>query len=396
VKEDNQKDNRDSGELLRNSAWQIINSALQAVDPAQAVHNYFSARPEMVTRIQATPGRVLVVGAGKASAPMAMAISEIFGDRIDEGIVIVKYGHILARQIPGIEIVEAGHPVPDEAGVDATGRIAALTATAGSDDFVLCLISGGGSALLTLPADDLSLADLQTTTQLLLAAGCSIDLVNTVRRHISAVKGGQLARQVAPAQMLNLILSDVVGDPLPAIASGPTVPDPTTFADAWDVVLRYQLAERLPAAVSHYLQAGLEGKVPDTPVGNDSVFKRVENVIIGSNRIAAQAAVAAAQTIGFDTRLLTTFLEGEAREVGRVVAGLAKGIVKDEAGLQRPACLVLGGETTVTLTGNGKGGRNQEMALAVSLALDGWPGVLVICLGTDGNDGPTDAGRCLC
>jgi glycerate 2-kinase len=384
-------EHQNSEKQLRESAWTIINAALQAVNPAQAVRNYFSTRPDIVARINTVAGRVLVIGAGKASAPMAQAVYELFGDRIEQGVVVVKYGHTLEKEIPNIEIVEAGHPVPDAAGAQATRRIVALAASATPNDFVLCLISGGGSALLTLPVEGVSLGDLQVTTQTLLAAGCSIDAVNTMRRHLSAVKGGQLARQTAPAPMLNLILSDVVGDPLEAIASGPTVPDPTTFADAWYLVKRYQLVGRLPEVVAQRLQAGAHGQIPDTPGRDDPVFDQVTNVVVGSNRIAAQAAVIAAQANGFDARLLTTFVEGEAREVGRVVAGLAKGIVREETGMHHPACLVMGGETTVTLTGTGTGGRNQEMALSVAMALDGWPGVLVVCLGTDGNDGPTDA-----
>jgi hydroxypyruvate reductase len=259
------------------------------------------------------------------------------------------------------------------------------------DDIVLCLISGGGSALLTLPVAPLTLADLQITTQALLAAGATINQVNTIRKHLSRVKGGGLARLAAPATVYSLILSDVVGDPLEVIASGPTVPDPTTYADAWAVVEQYQLQTDLPPTVIKHLQAGLSGHTPDTPKPGDSMFKRVHNVIVGSNRLAAQAAVAAAKNAGFEAALLSTFIEGEAREVGQVVAGLAKGLARSEGPIPRPACLVMGGETTVTLRGSGQGGRNQEMALAAAIALIGWPNVLVTCLGTDGSDGPTDA-----
>jgi hydroxypyruvate reductase len=195
----------------------------------------------------------------------------------------------------------------------------------------------------------------------------------------------------APARVHTFILSDVVGDPLPVIASGPTVPDPSTFAEAWHIVEQYQLQATLPEPVRQRLQNGRSGAIPDTPKPGDSIFERVNNAIIGSNRIAARAAVEAAQQAGFDSQLLSTFVEGEAREVGKVLAGLAKGLLRDEGSLKRPACLVLGGETTVTLKGNGKGGRNQEMALAAALALAGWDDTLIVCLGTDGTDGPTDA-----
>jgi hydroxypyruvate reductase len=376
---------------LRHVARQMIRAALQAVDPAAAVKNYFVAHPEVVRQITDTPGRVLVVGAGKAGAPMAQAVAEIFGGRIDAGGVIVKYGHVGAMPLSRIEIAEAGHPVPDDAGLTATRRLADLLAQTTAQDAVICLISGGGSALLTLPAPGLTLADLQSTTQGLLAAGSTINEINTIRKHLSAIKGGGLARLAAPARVHTLILSDVVGDPLPIIASGPTAPDPSTFAEAWAVVSHYHLEQSLPQPVLDRLQAGRAGVIADTPKPGDPLFERVENVIIGSNRLAGWAAVQAAAQAGFNAHLLSSFIEGEAREVARVVAGLAKGLARDEATLPRPGCWVLGGETTVTLKGNGVGGRNQELALAAAIALAGWPNALVVCLGTDGNDGPTNA-----
>ncbi|MEW5959632.1 MAG: glycerate kinase [Chloroflexota bacterium] len=382
----------------RQLAWHLIQAALKAVDPAAAVKNYCHAHPQLVDRIKATSGRMFVIGAGKAGAPMALAAAEIFGDKIAGGRVVVKYGHGLPppagealRQAANIEIVEAGHPVPDEAGLEASRQIVRLLADVGQDDTVICLISGGGSALLTLPAGDLTVGDLQATTQSLLAAGATINEINTIRKHLSAVKGGRLAELAAPANVYTLILSDVVGDPLDVIASGPTVPDSTTFAEAWRLVELYRLQERLPQAVIRRLQAGLAAELPDTPKAGNPIFERVHNAVVASNRIAARAAVAAAQAAGLQAQLLTTFIEGEAREVGKVLAGLAKGLIRDEAPLKRPACLVLGGETTVTLKGNGQGGRNQEMALAAAIALQGWDDVAVVCLGTDGSDGPTDA-----
>ena len=378
---------------LKKIAWKIINDALLAVDPSIAVKNYFGANPAVVEQIKATPGHVFVVGAGKAGAPMSAAVMEIFGEKITAGRVIVKYDHLGDEGISlgAIKLIEAGHPVPDEAGLAGAREIAQLLSQTTEQDAVICLFSGGGSALLTLPAEGLTLADLQATTQALLSAGATINQVNTIRKHLSAVKGGGIARLAAPASVYTLILSDVVGDPLEVIASGPTVPDPTTFADVWGLIEQFELQDTLPQAVTQRLQAGLNGDLPDTPKSGNSIFKRVSNTIIGSNRIAAQAAVESAQAAGFNAQLLTTFIEGEAREVGRVVAGLAKGMARDEGTLKRPACLVLGGETTVTLKGNGKGGRNQEMALSAAVALAGWENLLVVCLGTDGTDGPNDA-----
>ncbi len=377
--------------MYSQTAQKIIDNALAAVDPAAAVKNYFNTHPYLVDKIKASSGKLFVVGAGKAGTPMGVAIGEIFGNRIAEGQIIVKYDHVGEVSPEKIKIREASHPIPDTAGLVAAQEIVTLLAQTTAADTVICLISGGASALLTLPAKELNLTDLQLTTEALLAAGGTINEVNTIRKHLSGIKGGQLALRAAPATVYTLILSDVVGDPLAVIGSGPTVPDPTTFADAWHIIEQYQLQTHLPLSVIKRLQFGLSGQMPDTPKPGDALFEKVSNVIIGSNRIAAQAAVEAAQAAGFESQLLSTFIEGEAREVGRVMAGLAKGLHRNEGSLQCPACLVVGGETTVTLKGKGKGGRNQEMALSAAIALAGWDDILIICLGTDGTDGPTDA-----
>jgi hydroxypyruvate reductase len=377
----------------REIAWQLIQAALKAVDPAVAVKNYFEAHPELEAHLKARPGRLIVVGAGKASAPMAVAVAEIFGEQIAAGHIIVKYGYLPTDLPPTarIKFSEAGHPIPDQAGLTATQEIVRLLAGTNEDDTVLCLISGGGSALLSLPCEGITLDDLQTTTASLLAAGAAINEVNPIRKHLSQVKGGSLARLAAPASLYALVLSDVVGDPLPIIASGPTLPDPSTFAQVWTIVEQYQLQAKLPQAVMARLQAGVVGTIPETPKPDDPTFQQVHNAIIGSNRIAAQAAVNVAHSLGFAAYMLSTFIEGEAREVAKVVAGLAKGLASGESTLPRPACLVLGGETTVTLRGKGQGGRNQELALAAAVALEGWSNIFVTSLGTDGSDGPTDA-----
>jgi hydroxypyruvate reductase len=393
----------------RELAWQIIHAALDAVEPGAAVRRHLRLVNGRLT-IRGLHGveqtydldrfdRALVVGGGKAGAPMAAAVNEVLGPWLAEGVVVVKHEHVLddPTATGSVEIVEAGHPVPDEAGLQGAGRIADLLRSTTSRDLVLCLISGGGSALMTSPVLGISLADLQTLTQVLLGCGATINEINTIRKHISQLKGGQLAQLASPSPVVSLILSDVVGDPLEVIASGPTVPDPTTFSDAWSILERYGVLDDVPASVTRHLDAGLKGVIPDTPKPSDPVFDDVQNVIVGSNQLAAKAAAEEAQRLGFNTILLTTFLEGEAREVAKAIAGLAKGLVRGETiyptdrTLSQPACLILGGETTVTLQGDGKGGRNQEMALAAALSLADWEGILITFLATDGTDGPTDA-----
>ena len=402
----------------RDHAWRIMRAALQAVEPGAAVRRHLRRDGQYLTAVvpcfrKGVVGavmkdgvvydlsrfeRVFVVGGGKAGAPMAAATASLLGERLTGGIVIVKIGHVgdVAGNGP-IEIVEAGHPVPDEAGLRGAGRMAELLRQTTARDLVICLISGGGSALMTLPVSGVSLAALQALTRSLLACGATINEINTIRKHLSQLKGGQLARLAAPSPLVSLILSDVVGDPLDVIASGPTAPDATKFADAWSVLVRHGVADTVAQSISTHLRAGMLGAVAETPGPDDAIFERVCNVVIGSNLLAARAAADAAHQLGYRTMLLTTFLEGEAREAGKVVAGLAQGVARGETTyppnitLKSPACLILGGETTVTLRGDGKGGRNQEMALAVAMALDGRPNVLAACLATDGSDGPTDA-----
>ncbi len=405
----------------RDDIIRILEAALRAVDPSEAVRNHLSvAQKTLRVGAQDYPlgeiERILVVGGGKAGVPMAAAVYSVLGDRITAGAINVKYGHTAGAggwsvrfghsgevttppavaDLGPIRITEAGHPVPDAAGLAGAERIVALLDGLTPRDLVLVLISGGGSALLPLPAEGISLADYQALTGVLLRCGADITEINAVRKHCSRLQGGQMARLAWPAQVATLILSDVVGTPLDAIASGPTVPDRSTFADAWAVLERYAIVDQVPASVRAHLQRGVAGLIPDTPKAGDPLFGRVNNVVIGDNRIAGQAAVAEARRLGMQSLLLTTFIQGEAREIGRAVAGLAQGIATGQSSISPPACLVLGGETTVTLRGNGLGGRNQELALAAAIALDGYPlppgiQVAVVSLGTDGTDGPTDA-----
>lgn len=372
----------------------IMAAALAAVDPYQAVRaRLHRAADELWIDGQMVDlnrfRRILVVGAGKAGAPMARAVEDVLGAAISAGLVVVKTEH--TAPTAHVEIVEAAHPIPSQAGLDAGRRMLALLEDAGADDLVIVLLSGGGSALLEAPAG-LTLADLQATTDALLACGATINEINCLRKHLSLVKGGQLARAASPSTLVTLVLSDVVGSPLDVIASGPTVPDRSTWEDAWAVVTRYDLAQRLPTAARTRLQAGMRGELPDTPKPDDPLFSRTRAVIVGDNRVAAEAACRRATELGYHPLLLTTFVEGEAREVAKVVAALAKEVRSSGQPVPPPACLILGGETTVTLGAQpGHGGRNQELALAAALALAGLPGVTVAALATDGSDGPTDS-----
>lgn len=385
----------------RDVAWRMIRAALAAVEPGEAVRRFVQRDGDVLAVGDqhydlGDYGRVRIIGAGKASAPMAQALAQILDDRLTDGLVIVKYGHVLpAGQTAGpVEIVEAGHPVPDEAGLRQTRRLIDFLEDSSTRDLVFCLVSGGGSALLTQPVEAISLDHLQRLTSLLLASGAAIGEMNIVRKHLSRVKGGRLAQLAAPATLVSLVLSDVIGDPLDIIASGPTVPDPSTFADALAILRKYHLAggpDSVLEPIFRYLLAGLAGKEPDTPKPGNLAFSRVQNVVIGNNRLAAKAAAGVAQGEGLNTLLVPTYVEGEAREVGKMIASLARGLAANEALVLHPACVVFGGETTVTLRGDGLGGRNQEMALAAALELAGCHNVLITCLGTDGNDGPTDA-----
>lgn len=382
----------------RERALDILSAALRAVDPAEALRRHVTRQPNSlrigaVAYDLAATDHIYVVGCGKAGASMALAAEELLGDRLTGGWVNTKYGHRAAAAAPTrrITVHEAGHPVPDENGVTGSRQIATLLEGASERDLVLCLISGGGSALMPLPAAGLTLDDKQTVTRLMLACGATIGELNCVRKHLSAIKGGQLARLARPAQVATLILSDVVGNPLDVIASGPTVPDPTTFADALAILAGYDLIEQVPAPVRRRLEAGRAGDLPDTPKPGDAIFTGVNNVIIGSNDLAAQAAVSRARELGFNAMLLSTYVEGEAREVGRALAGIVREMATSGHPIARPACIVVGGETTVTLRGDGMGGRNQELALAAAMKIAGLPDVAVVACGSDGTDGPTDA-----
>jgi len=332
---------------------------------------------------------IVVVGAGKASAAMAAATEEALGDRISEGVVVVKDGY--RAETRRVRLIEAGHPVPDARGAAGAFEILQLVRGRSCDDLVLVLISGGGSALTPAPAPPVTLGDKQAVTKLLLAAGATINQLNTVRKHLSLLKGGQLARAAAPARVHALLLSDVIGDPLDVIASGPTAPDASTFSDALAVLDRFHLLDRAPTSVVRRLEQGRRGETAETPKGDDPLFERVRNVVIGNNSLVVDAATARARALGFTPHVLTRSLEGEARVVAGDFIRLARDITAGRGPVVSPACVIAGGETTVTVRGNGQGGRCQEFALAAALAMEDLDDVVILAAGTDGTDGPTRA-----
>jgi glycerate 2-kinase len=379
---------------LKETLTRIFMAGLRAVDPEEAVRRHV----ELVgSRLRVGEHfypldrfeRVIVIGAGKGTAPMARALEDILGERLTRGLIIVKYGHGLPLQ--KIRVLEAGHPVPDQAGLDATRGMLAEIEQCTALDLVLCAFSGGGSALTPAPRPPVSFPEKQQTTELLLASGATIEEVNAVRKHLSLGKGGQLAQLSSPATVVSLLLSDVVGDPLDVIASGPTVPDPSTFVDCLNIIERYDLPGKLPAAVLKVLNDGAAGLLADTPKPGDAVFKKVQNLVVGSNRAALLAAAEEARLLGYHVLMLSSFMQGEAREIAQALTAIGKEIVYSDNPVPSPACVLAGGETTVTIAGRGKGGRNQELALAAALALKGWAHIALLSAGTDGTDGPTDA-----
>ena len=370
---------------LRKDAKAILMAALAAADPTAAVEKVLRARDDL-DRYE----HIFVVGAGKAGGTMARAVEQFLGDRISLGCVNVKDGDTAKTQF--IELRHCGHPFPDERGLSAAKRVVEICGEAGEKDLVICLLSGGASALTPYPAPPITLAEKQETTRLLLESGASIHEINAVRKHISAIKGGQLARIAAPAHVLSLILSDVVGDDLDTIGSGPTAPDASTFQSAFAILGKYRLRERVPARVRERLRNG----ATETPKPADPLFDNVENVIVGSNQKSLESAARAAKDLGYRTMILSSSIEGETRDVGRMHAAIARQIRTHGQPMRPPACVISGGETTVTMSGGtGKGGRNQEFALAAAIDAAGLEDVLILSAGTDGSDGPTDAAGAL-
>jgi len=380
-------------------AAEIFLAGLQAVAPGAAIRRFCQLDGNTFTVDTHQYDldlfqKIIVLGAGKAGASMAKAIESIFTDRISAGIITVKYNHI--SELQKVNIQEAGHPVPDKNGLKGAEAIYQLASSADEKTLVICLISGGGSALLPLPVKGITLEDKQKTTQVLLECGATIHEINTVRKHLSAIKGGGLARAIYPATLISLILSDVVGDDLDSIASGPCVPDPTTFADCKSIFLRYSIEKDIPENVVHHIESGINGSVLETAKVGQEFFKKTQNVIIGRNFDALLHAKEKAEELGYNTILLSSMLEGITRDVAANHIAIAREIQLHGYPLKRPACILSGGETTVHIKGTGKGGRNQEFVLAAAIKASDMDNIVVLSAGTDGTDGPTDAAGAFC
>ncbi|MBN2050181.1 MAG: glycerate kinase [Spirochaetales bacterium] len=393
-------------ELHRKHLTEIFTAGVERVDPCRMIRSLVALKGDLLTvALPEQPvsfdlsayRRVLVLGAGKATARMARALEAVLGDRIDGGLISVKYDH--TENLRRIETIEAGHPLPDENSVRAGEALAALAAEADRGTLVINLISGGGSALLSLPWSEgthhLTLEEKQETTRQLLGCGATIQEINCVRKHLSGIKGGRLAELIHPATCLNLILSDVVGDRLDSIASGLTVADETTFQDAKRIMEKYRIWDTAPTTVREIISFGAAGKIRETPKAGEDVFRGMTNMLIGTNRSALLAAAEKAENLGYNTLILSSRIIGEAREIAQFYHALAAEIAAFDSPVKKPACLIGGGETTVTLKGSGKGGRNQEMALSflnsLSTRSPGAEGCFFLSAGTDGTDGPTDA-----
>jgi glycerate 2-kinase len=381
-------------EELRQDLHAIFQAALTAVDPGEAIRTHVRRDGNQLHVADRTYDlrqydAVYVIGVGKAGAAMAVAIEGLLGDHLRGGHIIVKYGH--GGPVAHVTLHEADHPIPDEAGVRATRILLDFVNGRGPRELLICLISGGGSALSPAPVEGITLAEKQEVTRLLLACGATIHEINALRKHISQIKGGQLARLASPATLVTLVLSDVVGDALDVIASGPTVPDTSTFADCVEILRKYRLLDTVPMAIRRHLDAGVSGAVPETPKPGDAVFARTQTVLIGRNMQALEAASRQATALGYHPLILSSAIEGETREVAKVHTGIAKEVLTSGHPIAAPACLLSGGETTVTLHGQGKGGRNQEFALALALDIRDISGIAALSGGTDGTDGPTDA-----
>ncbi|MFQ6124569.1 MAG: glycerate kinase [Candidatus Heimdallarchaeota archaeon] len=382
---------------LREIAIDLINSAISAIHPSKLIRNNIALETNgLKLGTEKIPfnqfNKVVVVGGGKGSGFMAQEVEQILKDYILHGTVAVLEGTESLFSTKRIQICGSEHPIPSPGGVAAVEQILKDIRTSNKDDLVLCLISGGGSAILPSPEETLSLEDLQCVNQLLLESGATIHEINVVRKHLEKTKGGKLAQIAFPRKVVSLILSDVVGDSLDTIASGPTYPDASTFQDAMKVLTKYHLWDKIPSRARTIIEDGVAGKLADTPKMNDKIFHNVRNYIIGNNETACLAMKAKAEMLSFNATILSTEIEGEARHFGTILGSIAKRLSMRRNTIPcAPCLLIFGGETTVTVRGTGKGGRNQELCVAAAKKIDGLRNVLIASFSTDGIDGPTNA-----
>lgn len=384
---------------LRRDANEIFTAALKAASPADALKENLKVIPKKhkrpVLRINGASfdlnrfKNIYVIGGGKAACPMAKALEDLIGGYITSGLVVTKYGHL--SKLKEIKAVEAAHPVPDVKGLEGAREILRIAERAWPEDLIICLLSGGASALLPAPVEGITLSDKQAITNLLLKSGADIREINAIRKHLSMIKGGGLMRLASPANVLTLIISDVVGSDISSIASGPTAPDITTYKDCIDVLKKYGLSSKAPKAVVTHLKEGAAGEIEETPKPDDEAFRYAHNFIIADNLISLSAAKKKAVSLGFRTVILSSAITGPTHEAARFLTSVAKEVKVSGNPVKAPACILFGGETTLKVTGNGLGGRNQEFALASALELDGTEGIVFLSAGTDGTDGPTDA-----
>jgi hydroxypyruvate reductase len=382
---------------LSQGIGEILQQSLQAVDPYRCIEKALHKEDNDLYvdnhRFSLESyDRVVLLSIGKAANLMGKAVYDILGERLADGIIVSKTAISSGDVFPVFftQLI-GGHPIPNQGSVDAGKAVLKLLEDLTVNDLVIFCISGGGSALITHPAEEINLGDLQTLTRLMLENGCSIDEINTIRKHLDLVKGGGLAKAAYPAAMVTLILSDVVGNPLGMIASGPTVPDETRFEDALTILEKYHLLKQTPNAIVTYLRRSAAGEIPETPKPDDPIFENSISLIVGSNVTAAEAGARKAIELGFYSKVLSSQLQGDAREVGSDLGKTLRSFVENDATIGKPFCLIAGGETTITLTGTGSGGRNLEVALAAAKEIDGLDHVVFISLATDGEDGPTDA-----
>jgi glycerate 2-kinase len=376
----------------RQKAIDIFIAGVESVKPDNLIKRCVSIHQnilqiEKLTFDLSVLKNIYVVGAGKASAAMAQSMESILGNRIADGHIVTKYDHSVPLEFIGI--TEAGHPVPDENGIRGTAQILSMVQKAGKDDLVICLISGGGSALMVDVPEGCSLDDLKTLSSILLKTGANIHEMNCIRKHLSGVKGGQLSKVAFPSRMVSLILSDVIGDPLDVIASGPTAPDPTTFADAIAIIKKYKIESDIPEKIYQILQEGMENKHPETLKENDDILHLTNNLIIGNNTLALKTANVKAISLGYETLTITNKLDGDITAVAEYIFHIARSFKGEMT--NNKICLLFGGEPTVKVTGSGLGGRNMHLALLVADLIKDIPGITFLSGGTDGTDGPTDA-----